>query len=101
MAKFIDVKVKMNVEPLKRATKGQIKRIEALPARATEYFKAQTPVKTGNARRNTELKNGDTIHADYAYAQRLDEGHSQQAPRGMTKPTEKWVREQFKKIFKK
>jgi hypothetical protein len=101
MSKFIDVNVKLNVQPLARATRRQIRQIEALPARATEYFKAQTPIKTGNARRNTSLKDGDTIHADYAYAQRLDEGWSQKSPLGMTKPTERWVRDQFKKIFKK
>jgi hypothetical protein len=101
MAKFIDVKVKINVEPKKQALKNQIRAVEKLPEKATEYFKAMTPIDTGNARRNTKLKGDDTIHANYAYAQKLDDGHSRQASQGMTKPTEKWVREQFKKIFKK
>lgn len=101
MAKYIDVRVNFNLEPKRQALENQIRAVERLPERALEYFRAQTPMKTGNARRNTNLENGDTIHADYAYAQRLDEGWSQQAPLGMTKPTERWVRQQFKKIFKK
>jgi hypothetical protein len=39
----------------------------------------------GNARRKTTLKN-DTIHANYAYATRLDNGWSKQSPNGMSKP---------------
>ena len=41
---------------------------------------------------------GDTIRADYAYAQRLDNGYSNQAPRGMTEPTEKWLARRVKQI---
>jgi hypothetical protein len=101
MAQWVDVKVQFNLEPKRQALKNQIKKVEELPKKAAEYFKAQTPVDTGRARRSTKLKGDKTIHADYPYAQRLDDGYSQQAPQGMTKPTEKWVREQFKKIFKK
>jgi hypothetical protein len=101
MAKWVDVRVQFNLEPKRQALKNQIAAVEKLPVRALDYFKAQTPVDTGRARRSTKLENKDTIHADYPYAQRLDEGHSKQAPQGMTKPTEKWVRDQFKKIFKK
>ena len=101
MAKWVDVKVTMNVQPKRQALKNQIKKVEELPRRAAEFFKAQTPIDTGRARRSTKLKDGDTIHADYPYAQKLDDGYSAQAPQGMTKPTEEWVRKEFKKIFKK
>lgn len=66
---------------------------------AFNYFRDITPVKTGNARRNTRLK-GDEIQANYPYAGMLDSGSSRQAPDGMTKPTEKFIQEYIKKQTK-
>ena len=57
---------------------------------AYDYFKAKTPIRSGNARRNTKLRN-KTIHAEYHYAGRLDEGYSNQARNGMTDPTVDFV----------
>ena len=77
---------------------------------AYKYFVAQTPVRSGNARRNTNLasikdsKTGlskATIEGDYAYAQRLDEGYSQQAPTGMTAPTEKYIERRLNELVRK
>jgi len=69
--------------------------------RGYEYFKSITPVQTGNARRNTKL-NDTTIEANYNYADRLDQGYSKQAPKGMTEPTinkmDKYLDEEVKKI---
>lgn len=68
---------------------------------AYKSFKDNTPVgdpnrwkskskpknyKPGNARRKTILR-GNQIEANYPYAQRLEEGWSSQAPKGMTEPT--------------
>lgn len=62
---------------------------------AYQQFVKHTPIKTGNAKRNTRLK-GTTIDADYAYGDVLDKGRgyrdgqmrgSEQAPKGMTEPT--------------
>ena len=39
----------------------------------------------GNARRSTTLQ-GTTIQADYPYAERLNQGWSNQAPKGMVEP---------------
>ncbi len=50
-----------------------------------KYFHKITPKDTGNARRNTRLKPKEIL-ADYAYAGRLDEGWSKQAPNGMSDP---------------
>lgn len=75
---------------------------DKLAARAYNYFKSITPiapVNGGNARRNTTLK-GDEIQANYPYAQRLDQGWSKQAPRGMTKPTDEFIVNEIKKIGK-
>lgn len=58
---------------------------------AHQAFVQNTPFRTGNARRNT-LKSGNEIDANYPYAQRLEEGYSDQAPRGMTEPAIEEVR---------
>jgi hypothetical protein len=56
-----------------------------------EYFKSITPYGEGNAqnrtRTNAKAKN-PVIRAGYGYADRLDNGWSSQAPKGMSKPTE-------------
>jgi len=70
-----------------------------LAKEAYDYFRAETPVRSGNARSSTRLQ-GDEIQADYAYAQRLDAGYSRQSPRGMTAPTEKFIQEYIRKQAK-
>lgn len=64
---------------------------------AGNYFRAMTPIRTGNARQNTSIDiENRTIEADYPYASVLDAGRrltpsgmrgSTQAPNGMTQPT--------------
>lgn len=49
-------------------------------------FKRATPVRTGNARKNTDLM-GNAINANYPYALLLNQGSSKQAPDGMTNTT--------------
>jgi hypothetical protein len=66
------------------------KRIKTIPKEAYDYFVSITPKDKGNARNKTQLK-GSTVHANYPYAQRLDEGYSKQAPKGMTEPTGKFI----------
>ena len=70
-----------------------------LAKEAYEYFRDITPIRSGNAQRNTKLRSNE-IQADYAYAQRLDDGWSRQAPRGMTGPTEKFIRDYINKQAK-
>lgn len=60
-------------------------------------FKDFTPKRSGNAQNKTKLK-GDTIHANYPYAKRLDEGYSKQHNGvGMTEPTLKAIQEYLDK----
>lgn len=59
---------------------------------AYKAYVKNTPIRSGNARRKTR-KGAGTIDANYAYAQRLEEGWSKQAPNGMTEPTLEEVRE--------
>ncbi len=67
---------------------------------AYKKFVDVTPVATGNAKRRTR-KTGNSIEADYPYANVLDKGRhmtsrgmrgSDQAPEGMTKPTVEHIR---------
>lgn len=62
---------------------------------AYNKFYSTTPIRTGNARSNTDLRN-NLIEANYPYADRLDEGYSKQAPRGMTEPTIEYVQRYIK-----
>lgn len=77
------------------------KELSKLPQESLKEFKALTPIRSGNARSKTRLQGQNTISADYQYAQRLDEGHSRQAPEGMTKPFEEWFEKQVNKKFRK
>lgn len=71
-----------------------------LAAKAYAFFKNITPHDTYNAQRSTVLK-GDEIQANYPYAKRLDNGWSKQhGGQGMTKPTEKFIRAEIKKLGK-
>jgi hypothetical protein len=79
-----------------------IKRIRrelaAVPKAAHTEFVALTPIRLGNARRSTNLV-GDQIQANYAYATRLDQGYSKQAPRGIIRPWEIWFRRRIRQIM--
>lgn len=62
--------------------------LQKLPEVAYDLWLENTPKNSGNARKKTRLK-GNTIHADYAYAKRLNQGSSKQAPSGISEPTAK------------
>ena len=94
----VDIKIDDGVTPV---LQGMKKTLARYPQDAEAKFVALTPIDTGNARSRTRLHGGDTIEANYPYAQRLDQGHSRQAPNGMTKPFEAWVRAKTKQIFGK
>lgn len=76
------------------------KQLDRLPEKAADYWVSITPIRSGNARRSTRLR-GDTIEANYPYAQRLDEGWSKQAPQGMSAPTEKFIERETRRIMRK
>ena len=84
------------------------KELKDVPKEAYQFFVKQTPVRSGNARRNTKLK-GNTIQANYQYAEVLDKGRhmtnrgmrgSEQAPEGMSKPTTEFIKQTIDKIIK-
>ena len=74
--------------------------LERVPKQAYDFWVQTTPIRTGRARRSTRLR-GDTILAQYAYATPLDSGSSGQAPQGMSKPTDQFIRRAVDKIMRK
>jgi hypothetical protein len=94
------ISLKIGVDKISTSVKKKIAQLDAVPAQAYTFFKAHTPIKTGNARSRTVLKK-DTIVAAYPYAQQLDDGRSRQAPDGMTRPTEAFVQKTTDKIMKR
>jgi hypothetical protein len=97
--------LKFTLQPVRKDIALQSKKVEnelkKLPQKATEFFKygAPTPIKSGNARRNTGLIK-DSIVANYPYAGRLDEGYSKQAPDGMSQPTLEYIQRTVARIMK-
>ena len=73
------------------------KNLKQVPKQVFDHWRSITPIKSGNARRSTRLDNNKTIRADYDYAVPLDRGHSRQAPQGMSKPTERFLKRLLKK----
>lgn len=73
---------------------------DSIVKQAFQFFVDKTPIRSGNARRNTQL-NDKTIEAKYPYAQRLDQGYSRQAPKGMVAPTLKEIERLVQKELRK
>ena len=94
------ISLKVGANKITTNIKKKVAQLNAVPGQAYTFFKAHTPIRTGNARSRTVLKK-DTIIAAYPYAQRLDDGYSRQAPDGMTKPTEAFVQKATDAIMKR
>jgi hypothetical protein len=75
------------------------KKLANIPKEAFAEFVKDTPVRSGNARRNTKLE-GTKIKAGYSYAQKLDSGYSKQSPEGMSKPTELFIKKRLAAILR-
>lgn len=94
--------ITLNVKGLTQVTsklKNIKTKINRVPDEAFKVFVVNTPVRSGNARRNTKLKGKRVIEANYPYAKRLDEGHSKQSPKGMVQPTIDFIRKRVKQIL--
>ena len=101
----VTLTIRNTVTPMLRKIQ---QKLDKLPKEAYQEFVKITPVRTGNAKRNTQLS-GKSIHADYQYAQVLDKGRhmtnrgmrgSEQAPRGMTKPTVEFIKKRVGQIVR-
>ena len=95
----MDFKVEIKNNKIVKDIAQRQKSLSKVPTQAFDFFRAHTPIKTGNARRKTSLSK-DIIHAAYPYAERLDNGYSRQAPNGMSKPTEAFIKKTVDKILK-
>jgi hypothetical protein len=100
--------VKLTVNKMASSLQNIQKKLNNLPKEAYQEFVKITPIRTGNAKRNTKLK-GKTIEANYNYAKVLDKGRhmtsrglrgSDQAPDGMSKPTEVFIKKRIDEILK-
>jgi hypothetical protein len=85
-----------NISPRLRRIESQF---PAIKKHGYEEFRKVTPKRTGNAKNSTTLR-GDEIQGNYAYANRLNEGYSRQAPKGMTDPTIDSVQKYVRRIVR-
>lgn len=91
--------IKIN-ETVSKDISAILRDLAKIPAEAHKEFVALTPIDKGGARRKT-TRQGNTITADYDYAQRLDTGWSKQAPKGMVEPWSKWVEKRMNQALEK
>lgn len=89
---MIGIKINKTSDGIGIRLQGITKELSQLPDEALKKLRELTPIRTGNARRNTKLQNRRTIKADYHYATDLDAGKSKQARQGMTKPFAAWLK---------
>ena len=82
--------MKANITGFERLQARTQAEFAAIATEAFAYFVKETPVRSGNARRNTKLQSNQ-IQANYAYAEQLNTGSSRQAPQGMSDPTERYI----------
>ncbi len=94
----MSIKFTVTENTIPAATRRIQRQLNKLPDEAYDVFRKETPIRTGNARSRTQLR-GDTIEANYPYAQRLDDGYSRQSPRGMILPTMQYLRKRFRQII--
>ena len=94
----------MSVKVDSKVFKQRMKKLAGLPKflldRALPLVKENTPIKTGNARRNTK-KQSNKILSDYGYAGSLNAGSSKQAPSGFTQPTIEQLDDEANKYVRK
>lgn len=88
-----------------RQYKQLIKVLEALPKDAMDNtypkYRKDTPIRTGNARKNTKRRAPNKIASNYPYAGRLDDGWSKQSPKGFTEPAIENIEEFVEKTIKR
>lgn len=94
----MSIKFTVTENTLPAATRRIQRQLNKLPDEAYDVFRKETPIRTGNARSKTRLR-GNTIDANYPYAQRLDDGYSRQSPRGMILPTMQYLRKRLRQII--
>jgi hypothetical protein len=96
------VGIKVNKRDLQELKKDIDKAIDTSMKSTYIFFKKVTPKDTGNAKSKTMYDQRTlTITGAYPYAARLDDGYSQQAPKGMTQPSLVYLRRELTSEFAK
>ena len=91
---------KVNLQQFNQQMARALNALDDLPEFAEQTMRAFTPVRSGNARRNTNLQ-GNTVTADYPYAQRLEDNWSPQTRgRGIIEPTEAAIQREVNRRLK-
>lgn len=93
------IKFEVDLSALNAKLKDMTDLSDKLMPQVYEHFRDITPIRSGNARQNTHLQ-GNRIFADYPYAERLDQGYSNQAPDGMTQPTQEFLEQLVNKTVR-
>ena len=95
--------VRVNLQQFNQQMSRALNALDDLPEFAETTMKSYTPiarVNGGNARRNTNLQ-GNTISANYPYAQRLEDNWSPQTRgQGIIGPTEKAIQKEVDRRLK-
>ena len=94
------ITVKITKDTITKSLTNTTKELAKIPPKAFTFFKAHTPIRTGNARAKTYLQNETIVNA-YSYASSLDRGASRQAPDGMSKPTLAFIKKLADAILKR
>lgn len=94
---------KVNLTQFNKQINKALTALDDLPEFTEQKMQANTPkarVNGGNARRNTNLK-GNTVTADYPYAQRLEDNWSPQTRgQGIIAPTEAAIQKEVERRLK-
>ena len=94
---------KVNLTQFNKQMSRALNALNDLPEFAEKTMRAYTPkarVNGGNARRNTNLQ-GNTVTANYPYAQRLEDNWSPQTRgRGIIEPTEQAIQKEVDRRLK-
>lgn len=94
--------LKLNQQDLRRLQKDIDDAISDSMQDTFKYYRQETPVKGGNARRRTTFnRSRNKIQSNYNYAGRLDTGWSKQSPKGFTKPSLGFLKKQIIRNFRK
>jgi len=92
--------IKVNLTQFNRQMAEAKHALDDLPEFAEKEMQKNTPKRSGNARRNTRLQ-GNTVVADYPYAQRLEDNYSPQTEgKGIIAPTEQEIQKEVDRRLK-
>lgn len=92
--------LRVNLTQFNQQMSRAVNALDDLPEFAETVMKSKTPIRTGNARRNTELR-GNTVVANYAYAERLEDNSSPQTRgQGIIAPTEAAIQREVDRRLK-